>query len=436
MPNVRPLTPVLVALALASHAATAQQPDSVARADSLRADSARADSVRRAERRAPADTLPAQPSPAAAATGMGVGGLMLTLTGEGVADLSPRAAARAPGSRLRAGDVRVALNAMPTRRLRADVSMTFRNDSTPQITTAALTAELVPARLFVRIGRQPVPFGIAAPRQRVDLWFPDHPLPVRAFLGQRGIRATGAMATAMQVVAGIPFALRLGIFDRFGDRIDSLVTPEPADQSIVGLSGFARLSADVDLVGARLTLGASTISGKREQPITCVYQATVGPVLCPNGISGANTRMSVMGADGLLTAGTFSVEGEWVRNVVGATDFPVFDQPGFAAYYTGMYGTYDGAYLQARWNGPGIFRVGARAETTQNPAVAGLNDRAAGAFVGLEPMQGSRIVLSYLRRLPSAQAKERLDAEDRAALDRIVLRGTIALGWLLQKGER
>lgn len=439
MPLARPLLLTVAALTIASLLG-AQQPDSVARADSLRADSVRADSIRRAELarirgepRLPADTVPVPRRGAAEGNG-GVGSLALALTGEALADFSPRAAARGPGPRFRAGDTRIGLNARPTQRVRADVAITFRNDSAPQITTAAVGWDVAPGRLSLRAGRQPVPFGIAAPRQRVDLWFADHPLPVRAFLGQRGVRANGVLLTGTQTLAGIPFALRLGAFDRFGDRIDSLTTPEPADQSLSGLAGFARISADWNPLGLHLSIGGSAMSGKREQPIGCVYQSTIGPVPCPNAISGANTRMTVIGGDANLTTGPLSVEAEWLRNIVGATDLPVFGNPGFAPFYAGMSGTYDGAYVQLRVTGPGILRFGARASSTQNPAIQGMTDYGAGVYVGVEPVPGGRIVLSYNRRIPSASAEALLSPADRAAYDRIVLRGVYALGWLLQPG--
>ena len=436
MPNARLVTIALATL-LVAPALRAQQPDSTARRDSIRADS-----IRRAElARIRGEPRP-RPADEAAERGHQVrpnasngGSLVLSIAGEGVGDFSPRAAARAPGSRLRAGDVRVALAANPTRRLHADLSLTFQPDSLPKISTAAVMADLFDARLTLRAGKQAVPFGIAAPRQHVELWFPEQPLPVRAFLGERGVRSTGLLAAASRSLAGIPIGLRVGVFDRFGNEIDSIRTPEPADQSLSGLAGFGRLVAEWGWRGAHLTLGASAITGKREQPIGCVYRSTVGPVACPNGINGANTRMSVLGGDGQLVLGMAVIEAEWMRNVVGATDLPVFDRPGFAPYYSGMYGTYDGAYAQLRLNGPGIARFGMRVEGAQNPAVSGLNDRTAGAYLGVEPMPGGRVILSYQRRLPSAAAKEYLDPDQREALDRIVLRGTVSLAWLLARGD-
>ena len=441
MPNVSHAIAAFAALLLAGAPLGAQQPDSTARRDSVRADSLRADSVRRAELARIGGERRGRDEPVAVASrsqvraGASNGGtLIVAVAGEVLADLSPKAAARPSDSRMRLGDVRVALAADPGRRIHADLSLTFRTDSTPTISTAAIMAALFDGRLTLRAGKQAVPFGIAAPLQHMELWFPEHPLPVRAFLGERGIRATGLLAAASRRVIGVPIAVRLGVFDHFGEQIDSLTTPEPADQNVTGLAGFARLAGEWQLAGAHLTLGGSAISGKRAQPIGCVYESTVGPVLCPNGVNGANTRMSVLGADGQLVIGGAVLEGEWMRNVVGATDLPVFDKPGFAPYYSGMYGTYDGAYAQLRVTGPGIARFGARVEAAQNPAVAGLNDRFAGVFVGVEPMPGGRIAVSYMRRLPSAAAKAQLPVDERSALDQVVVRGTFTLAWLLQRG--
>lgn len=441
MPNAKHALTAFATLLIAGASLGAQQPDSTARRDSLRADSLRADSVRRAEltriggeRRGRDEPVPVAPRAQVRPGASNGGTLVVAVAGEVIGDLSPKAAARASDSRMRIGDVRLALAADPTHRIHADLSLTFRTDSTPSISTAAIMAALFDGRLTLRAGKQAVPFGISAPLQHMELWFPDHPLPVRAFLGERGIRATGLLAASRPVV-GVPIALRVGVFDHFGQRIDSLTTPEPADQNVTGLAGFARLAGEWQFAGAHLTVGGSAISGKRAQPIGCVYRSTVGPVLCPNGINGANTRMSVFGADAQLVLGGTVLEGEWMRNVVGATDMPVFDTPGFAPYYSGMYGTYDGAYAQLRVTGPGIVRFGARVEAAQNPAVAGLNDRMAGAFVGVEPMPGGRVVVSYMRRLPSAAAKAQLPLDEQSALDRVVVRGTFTLAWLLQRGS-
>ena len=416
--------------------------DSIARADSLRADSVmRSELARiRAEPRAAqpeGDSLRVLDRARAEANGRGRASARTmvhaaSIAGDMRADLSPRAAARTPGSRILLRDIEGAIEAGYGEKARAVVTLTLTDDGQAQhvfATDAAVTVRAPFASDFV-VGRTALPFGQIAQLHRHELAFPDEPLPVRVLLGADGLRGTGVQLRTGRTYPRARFTLDLAAADRFGARTDSLHPGEPPDQSIAGIAAGGRVGAAVDAMRSRIDVGLSSISGKREQPIGCVYDATVGPVPCPEGVNAANTRLTVLGADARLAWGgdALVVSGEWMRMVVGATDLPVFSNDRFAAYYRGVSGTYDGGYVAARARVASWLGVGARAEWLQNPEVAGLNDGWAGGYLDLSPLAGAHVTASYQRRVPSSTALATMTTADRDARDRIVLRGTIVVG--------
>ena len=463
MPDVmRIARRILIALVVLAGPLTAhgQQPDSVAvrdstrrdrvaRADAARADSVRADSVRRSElarirgeprasadigggaptgrttdQRRMIDSGRSRPRVAVAAA---------SVTGDMIADLSPRAAARATGSRVRARDIEGAIEASYGARTRGVLSLTLTDDGTTQrltSTDAAVVVSLPVAQASVLVGRTALPFGRVARLHRHELMFPDQPLPVRALLGADGLRGTGVQLRAGRDLAGSTVTLELAAADRFGTRVDSLHPGESYDQSLAGIAAGGRIGAQFATMRSRVDLGVSSITGKREQPIGCVYEGTVGPVPCPEAVNAANTRLTVFGADGQLAWGgdALVINGEWLRMIVGAADMPVFGNAAFAPFYGGVSGTYDGGYVGARMRLTGVLAVGARAEWLQNPAVAGLNDAWAGGYVDVSPLADAHLTASYQRRVPSSSALATLPIADRDARDRIVLRGTVVIG--------
>ena len=418
--------------------------DSIARADSIRADSVRrAELARiRAEPRAtvdsPADALPS-------ATTDRNGGLVAerprpvlrgaSLAGDKITDLSPKAAARPSGSRIRLRDIEGSLESGYGSRLGALVTLTLTDDGSTQhvvATDAAVSARLplsfTDANLIV--GAAALPFGRSAQLHRHALLLPDQPLPVRVLLGETGLRGTGVQLRSGRALGGARVTVDLAVADRFGARIDSLHPGEPPDQSLAGVAAGGRAGLAFGAIGTRVELGVSSISGKREQPIGCVYDGTVGPVPCPEAVNAANTRLTVLGADARAGwwADRFVVSGEWMRMVVGATDLPVFSNDRFAHFYRGVHGTYDGGYVDAKGRIAGAFIVGGRGDWLQNPEVGGLNDAWAGGFAGLMPFDGTQVTVSYQRRLPSSTALAAMTTAQQDARDRIVLRGTVVIG--------
>ena len=453
MRSSRGLAGLLVLLALPV-GLRAQQPDSVPVRDSVaRADSMRADSVRRAELarirgepRASADdpaatlrsSTPdesgmialAPPPPRLSLNGASIAGDM-------IADLSPKAAARANGSRIRLRDIEGSLAAGYGSRLRAVLTLTLTDDGAEQrvAATDAAVKMMLPLRFTdaeLVIGRTALPFGRSAQLHRHAQPFPDQPLPVRVFLGETGLRGTGIQARTRRTLGSAALTVDLALADRFGARVDSLHPGEPVDQSLAGMAAGGRVGFELDALGARLAVGASSITGKREQPIGCVYDGTVGPVPCPEGVNAANTRLTVLGADARAGWGAFGtrfvVSGEWMRMVVGATDLPVFSNDRFAPFYRGVSGTYDGGYLDAGGRLAGPLIAGARGEWLQNPEVSGLNDAWVGGYAGVMPSEGTRVTLSYQRRVPSSTALAEMTPTLQDARDRIVLRGTVVVG--------
>lgn len=425
------LCAVLALGALQPRAIGAQAPDSAARADSVRADSVRrAELARiRGEPRAGGDRAgehaPVPHRDARAAGGDAAGAAWIDVAVDMIADLSPQVAARRGDSRLLFNDVEAGAGA----RIEgwAEVGMLGQLDEDNRITLREASVTLGRPRDWwrLRIGRFAVPFGREAPMHRHQLLFPDYSRGVRELIGRDGSRGTGLLAIARR---GPGLALALGVVDRLGERVDSLVAPEAVDQSVLGLTGVARVEGRTTFAGFAFRGGWSGASGKREQPLVCVYEATVGPVPCPGTINAANTRITLVGLDGEVARGRFLLRGEWMRAIVGATDFPVFENEAFTPFYQGLTGTYDASTVMGRLSlGPAL-AVGARAEILQDPSVLGLNDGAAGAFVELTPRKGAvRFAASYERRLPSRAARSVMTDEERAGTDHVVVRATVAV---------
>ncbi len=429
----------------------AQQPDSAAahdsaaRADSIRADSVRADSIRRselerirAEPRARVDTTHAtvytlivgdsgrarnEPSITAA-----------SVAADMIADLSPKQEARtARSTRMLLRDIEGSLGGSFGRGLRGVLTVSLTDDGTTQrlaTTDAAVMVGLPIGRTELLVGRTALPFGRSAQLHRHELPFADQPLPIRVLLGEDGLRGTGLQLRGARDFARARWTLDLAAADRFAVRVDSLHPAEAPDQSIAGIVAGGRLGLSTTLMRSRVEIGVSSLTGKREQPIGCVYDGSVGPVPCPNAINAANTRLTVFGADARVGWGSeaFVVDGEWLHMIVGATDLPVFSNAGYSPFYSGLTGTYDGGYVSGRVRITGAVGVGARAEWLQNPEVNGLNDGWAGGYVDVAPLPEARVALSYQRRIPSTTALATLTPAMRDARDRVVLRGTIVVG--------
>lgn len=433
----------------------AQQRDSAAVRDSVRrdsiarADSVRADSIRRSELARIRAEPRAVERPEASAGVVGDARMsadsarraqrvMITAAsaaGDMRLDLSPDAAARPRGSRMGVHDVEGALAARYGEHARGLFTLTLTDDGSAQrltATDAAVFIALPVARTELIVGHTALPFGRAAQLHRHELALPDEPLPIRVLLGENGLRGTGVQLRSGRALGGAQVTLDLALADRFGARVDSLHPGEPTDQSLAGLAAGGRLGARFRALGARVDAGVSSITGKREQPIGCVYEGTVGPVPCPEAVNAANTRLTVLGADARAGWGRggnrLVLSGEWLHLVVGPTDLPVFSNDRFAPFYKGLSGTYDGAFVVAHVRATEMIGIGARAEWLQNPEVDGLNDAWAGGYVDFWPAFGTRLTASYQRRLPSSSALAAMSTEDRNARDRIVLRGTVVIG--------
>lgn len=451
MPNVmRKMRCVvgLVVVLVVPVGARGQQRDSAVVRDSIaRADSIRADSVRRAElariRGEPRATVDSPAYALPSATTDRNGGLVAepprpvlkgaSLAGDMIADLSPNAAARPAGSRIRTRDIEGALEASYGSHLTGLLTVTLTDDGSTQrvtATDAAVTARLPIGLTDVIVGRTAFPFGHSAQLHRHAQPFPDQPLPVRVLLGETGLRGTGLQLRAGHALGSGALTVDLAVTDRFGTRIDSLHPGEPADQSLAGLAAGGRVGVRFGVVGTRVNLGVSSISGKREQPIGCVYDGTVGPVPCPEAVNAANTRLTVLGADARAGWGAdrFVVSGEWMRMVVGATDLPVFSNNRFVPFYRGVHGTYDGGYVDGTLRLPGALIVGGRGDWLQNPEVGGLNDGWVGGYAGVMPYDGTQVTVSYQRRVPSSTTLATMTTAQQDARDRIVLRGTVVIG--------
>ena len=447
MRNARCVVGLLVVMAVPA-GVRGQQPDSTAVRDSIaRADSVRADSVRRSELarirgepRAHTDDPPLRspgPDPRGGSNPDRVSITAASLAGDMIADLSPKAAARGAGSRIQLRDIEGSIEAGYGSRLSALLTLTLTDDGATQhvVATDAAVAVRLPVGFTdadLVVGATAFPFGRSAQLHRHAQPLPDQPLPVRVLFGETGLRGTGLQLRTRRGSGGTQFTVDLAAIDRFGARVDSLHPGEPPDQSLAGIAAGGRVGLGFGAVGARVDLGFSSISGKREQPIGCVYDGTVGPVPCPEAVNAANTRLTVLGADARAGWGAdhdrFVLSGEWMRMVVGATDLPVFSNDRFTPFFQGMHGTYDGGYADAMVRLVGALVAGGRAEWLQNPEVGGLNDGWVGGYAGLMPFAGTRVTASYQRRVPSSTALAGMTLLEQGARDRIVLRGTVIIG--------
>ena len=351
----------------------------------------------------------------------------VTLIGDVVADFSPEAAARNTESRLALRDVVVGARGRVGERLTARVELRARGGREADVPAAYLEAPLPFLGAIARVGRMPVGFGIDAARERYMLEFPDYPRIVEEFFGPSGARGTGIGASISRL-PWLPLGVAGAVTDRFGERVDSLVPPEPADQAIGGITASGRVTWGWN--GSRLGrvgLGFSSITGKREQPIACVYEGTIGPVPCPFGINAANTRLTVLGGDAQLALGVLDARVEFMRLVVGATDLPLFENDRFAPVYAGVSGTYDGGYAVLRGRVSRRFAIAGRGEWLQNPSVRGLDDGWAGGLLEWSPSAAARVYASWERRLASGTTRLFLAPDERDARDRIVLRAVMRL---------
>ena len=351
----------------------------------------------------------------------------ILLVGDLVADLSPEVAARRTDSRMALRDVVVGARGRAGGPVAARVELRARDGRDLDVPAAYLEAPLGILGAIVRVGRQPLPFGHDAGRERYMLEFPEYPRIVEEFFGRNGARGTGASA-AIARLPWLPLGVSGAITDRAGERVDSLTPPEPADQTLAGLTVMGRAVWGWTWGPAsRGALGFSSLSGKREQPIVCVYQGTIGPVPCPFGISAANTRLTVLGLDGSLTLGPIDGRVEAMRLVVGETDLPTFENDRFAPVYAGVSGTYDGIYALFRARLARGIAVAGRGEWLENPAVRGYGDRWAGGLLEWSPSALTSVYASWEHRFPTDSARVLLAAPERDARDRIVLRGVLRL---------
>lgn len=351
----------------------------------------------------------------------------VTLVGDFAADLSPEAAARRTQSRIALRDVVVGARSRVGEHVTARVELRARDGRDLDVPAAYLEAPIGFLGATLRAGRQPIAFGLDAGRERYMLEFPEYPRVVEEFFGRNGARGTG-LSAAIARIPGLPLGVSGAIADRAGERVDTLSPPEPVDQGLGGLTAMGRVTwAWMSGPVGRGGLGFSSSTGKREQPVVCVYQGTIGPVPCPFGINAANTRLTVVGLDGHFSVARVDARAEVMRLIVGATDLPTFENSRFAPIYAGVSGTYDGGYALLRARLVRGFAVAGRGEWLQNPAVRGFGDGWAGGLLEWSAGSAASVYASWEHRFASDSARVLLTTAERDARDRIVLRGVVRL---------
>jgi len=339
--------------------------------------------------------------------------------GDLVGDLSPKGSTQPDQTRFGVREVELAIQAAVDPYFRGDVFLGISDLESISIEQAYLTTTNLPYGLEVRLGRFLMPVGKENTTHRHDLHTIEYPYVIQRFLSDDGLKGTGVWLSKIFSPFGFYQELQLTAVDRFGDRPDSLITPEPPNKELGGLTYSARLRNYVDLSeSTNFELSASAISGKREQPLSPGY---TDPTL--GAINALNARQTVVGADltyrwrplqqGLYKS--FILQGEVMRQLNERdVDLPSGQS------YDGPVRNYTGGYVFARYQLTARGFLGARYDQLQDPMAAGGNTRAGSAYLEFFPSEFSKLVAAYERYVPPSAVA--------AATNRILLQATFSLG--------
>jgi hypothetical protein len=189
--------------------------------------------------------------------------------------------------------VEVALQAVVDPYFRGDIFLGVSDLEGIAIEQAYLTTTSLPHQLELRLGRFLMPFGKQNTTHRHDLHTVDYPFVIQSFFSAEGLKGTGLQGSRVFSPFGFYQELIVTAVDRLGERPDDLTSAEQVNEDIDGLGYSARLRNYVDISeAANVELSFSALTGKRAQPLTDLYAATL-----PGGITAAIARQSVLGVD-------------------------------------------------------------------------------------------------------------------------------------------
>lgn len=432
---MRPFATAVVLLALGAGVLGAQQPDTLTK--SQRDSIATADSLRivRELERLQNEPRAQPPSPPTGTTAGPTNPRLLpdiSAVGDIVGDLSPDGSTlEDPGKRADIREVEVALQAAVDPYFRGDVFLGFNDEEGAAVEQAFLTTTALPQQLELRIGRYLLPVGKINLTHRHDLHTIDYPWVVQRFLGAEGLTGTGLWALRVFAPFGFYQELNVAVSDRFGERDDALVTAEPVNRRLSGLTYTARLRNYWDLSeAANIELSGTAITGVREQPITPLAPDEEGVV-----VNAVGARQTLIGADltyrwrplqqGLYKS--FILQAELMRQL--NADSPVSTPPlpsgATPIEYLGPPRDVTGAYAFARWQTSRRSYVGGRYDYVQSYDAAVDPDlHAASLYVEFFPSEFSKLLAGYERVFQGGLS----NGFGTDAVNRILLQATFALG--------
>jgi hypothetical protein len=351
----------------------------------------------------------------------------ISAVGDIVFDLSPEGSTQEDSTRLNVREVEVALQAVVDPYFRGDIFLGVSDAEGIAIEQAYLTTTSLPHQLELRLGRFLMPFGKQNTTHRHDLHTVDYPFVIQSFFSAEGLKGTGLQGSRVFSPFGFYQELIVTAVDRLGERPDDLTSAEQVNEDIDGLAYSARLRNYVDISeAANVELSFSALTGKREQPLTELYAATL-----PEGINAAIARQSVLAADftyrwrplqqGLYRS--FILQSEVMRQL-NQSDPRLPSTTGCVACmdaslgYAGPTRDFTGAYLFARYQTGRRSYLGARYDYLQDPQNDGRTLNAGSVYLTLFPSEFSKLVAGYEAVSPSGGT----------VTNRLLFQATFALG--------
>jgi hypothetical protein len=394
--------------AAASGAPAAQQPSRpMTRADSI--DKARADSIAlmRALQNATARSSPAQPGPG---TGPTNPRLLpdFSAVGDLVGDLSPNGSTQEDKTRFGVREVELAVQAVVDPYFRGDVFLGISDLEKISIEQAFLTTTAI-EDLEIRMGRQLMPFGKQNTTHRHDLHTIEYPWVIQRFFAADGLKGTGVYASKVFAPFGWYQELIVTANDRLGEGPEGLVTSEPVNKELTGLTYSARLRNYWDVnESTNFELSASGMTGRLEQPLSTTNTG---------GVNAVGARQSTVAAD--LTFRWRPLQQGLYQSFILQTEvMHQINERITGPTYAGPTQDYTGAYVFARYQLSQRLFLGGRFDYVQDPVAAGGTLTAGSGYLEWFPSEFSKLSAGY----------ERLNQADVPGVNRILVQASFALG--------
>lgn len=350
----------------------------------------------------------------------------ISVVGDFVGDLSPEGSTQEDESRLGVREVELAFQAAVDPYFRGDVFIGFNDVEGVGVEQAFLTTSSLPFGLELKIGRFLMPVGKQNVTHRHDLHTVEYPYVIKRFLGEEGLKGTGLALSKIFAPFGFYQELQMTAVDRFGEAPEDLVTDEPINKSLGGLTFSTRLRNYWDLSeSANLEVAGFAITGNHEEAFA------EEPV---DGINAVAARRTVTGLDftfrwrplerGLYKS--FLLQAEFMNEhdskVSRALRIPCTDAcapapPPVLVSFAGR--SHGGAYVFARYQLTRRGFLGARFDRLQDPEFNGGFTQAASAYLQFFPSEFSKLMAAFERFMPPA-GNERVN--------RVLLQATFALG--------